>query len=209
MEIIKKGYIAKSEVFKILKDKYKINFSKRNLQFYIDEGLLENGIKESFPGISVSVSFHLEKTPLIIAGIIELNQKHKLSIKEIGTYKNLVYNFDEWELSRYFTESSLARYFIDVEYNRYKNRVSQIEKAKFNMVLNYYACAELGCKYYHGWDDFIIENKQTYVSIKPPVIKDNIIIEIQVAVKESVPGLTDLKDIGNIVYSKRGIEIKN
>jgi len=76
-------------------------------------------------------------------------------------------------------------------------------------VLNYYACAELGCKYYNGWDDFIIENKQTYISIKPQVIKDNIIIEIQVEVKESVPGLTDLKDIGNIVYSKRGIEIKN
>lgn len=205
VEIKKNGYITKIELLEILKKES--NFSKRNLQFYIDEGLIEPGIREYFPGISGAVSFYSEKTPVMIAGIKELNEKHKLTIKEISTYKNLIYNFDEWELSRYLTNPPLARMFADTKYNRYKNRVSQIEKAKFNMVLNYYACAELGYKYYHGWDDFIIDKKQSFVSIEP-VIKDNIITEIQVEVKDNEPGFTNSKTIGNIVYSKRGIEIK-
>ena len=135
MEIKKKGYITKQEVFQILKEKYKLNFSKRNLQFYISEGLLEPGIVERFPGISGSVSFYREKIPLFIFGIKELLKKDKLTLKEIKKYKNLVYEFNQDSLADYLCKDIFSK------------KISNLEKAKFLTVLEYFAFAEAGIKY--------------------------------------------------------------
>lgn len=165
MEIKKKGYITKQEIFQILKEKYKLNFSKRNLQFYISEGLLEPGIVERFPGISGSVSFYREKIPLFIFGIKELLKKYKLTLKEIRKYKNLVYEFNQ---------DSLADYF---DSDIYSKKISSIERSKFHTALVYFASAEAGIKF-------------SRKNILPVVIRKNTSIdkveEIRVELKDRI-----------------------
>lgn len=187
MEIKKKGYITKQEIFQILKEKYKLNFSKRNLQFYISEKLIEPGIMERFPGISGSVSFYREKIPLFIFGIKELLRKHNLTLKEIKKYKNLVYEFNQDSLADYLCFD-------------YSKKISNLEQTKFMTALEYFAFAEAGIKY----------SRKKFLPVHKSTIIDKV-EEIRVVLKELPPGiikvysLDDLKTIKEVIFKKDGL----
>jgi len=209
INIDKPGYITKSQVFQILKEKYNIDLPLRTLQFYIDMGLLPYGIREHFKEITGSIGFYLEKTPLQMAAIWELDKMHNFTIKEIAYYKNILYKFDPWLLQMYLTGSTLARKFegpINNIYNKYKNRVSDLEKAKFKAIANYFICSELGYKYNDVLFDFEIDGKTAYVKWLDPVIKENIIIEVQIEIQIIESG-KEPETIGQILYKKEGYEI--
>jgi len=188
MEIKKKGYITKQEIFQILKEKYKLNFSKRNLQFYISEKLIEPGIMERFPGISGSVSFYNEKIPLFIFGIKELLKKHNLTLKEIKKYKNLVYEFNQDSLADYLRKDIFSK------------KISNLEKAKFLTALEYFAFAEAGIKY----------SRKKFLPVHKSTIIDKV-EEIRVVLKELPPKIAkvnsfdDLKTIKEVVFKKDGL----
>lgn len=138
MEIKKNGYITKQEVFQILKEKYKIDFSKRTLQFYVDVGSIEPGIREGLPGITGSVSFYNEKTPGQIYVVQELIKKYKITLEEIKKYKDIIYEFKE---------DVLAFYFPNYKEIDKSLELNGIERSKFRTALKYFAFAESAIKF--------------------------------------------------------------
>jgi len=212
INIDKPGYITKTQVFQTLREKYNIDLPLRTLQFYIDMGLLPYGIREHFPEITGSVGFYLEKTPLQMASIWELDKIHNFTIKEIAYYKNILYKFDPWLLQMYLTGSELARKFEGINiFNIYKNRVSETDKAKFTVISNYFLCSELGIKYNDILSEFEIDGKTAYVKwpraeavIASSV--DNIITEVKIQLQTYEPDKAP-EVIREIVYRKEGYEI--
>ena len=213
INIDKPGYITKTQVFQTLREKYNIDLPLRTLQFYIDMGLLPYGIREHFPEITGSVGFYLEKTPLQMASIWELDKIHNFTIKEIAYYKNILYKFDPWLLQMYLTRSELARKFEgNTIFNIYKNRVSETEKAKFTVISNYFICSELGIKYNDILSEFEIDGKLASVKwLKWPDVEnitviDNIITEVKIEIQVIEYAKTP-EVIREIVYRKEGFEI--
>ena len=98
MEVHKNGFITKEEIFKILKEKYGLNFSKRNLQFYVTQGLIEPGVIERVPGVTGSVSFYSEKVPEQIYAIDRFKKLGvKIRLNDIKYYLNLMKFFSKQE----------------------------------------------------------------------------------------------------------------
>ncbi len=164
MEIKKRGYITKQEVFQILKEKYKIDFLPRNLQFYVDRGLIEPGVKEGFPGIRGTVSFYGEKVPVLIYTIQELMNKHKIILKDIKKYKDIIYEFKEDVLACYFPNYKNIDKFLDLD---------GIERSKFRTAIKYFGFAESTIKF-----------KSVILPLIYPIYKDKKIKEIRIIIKD-------------------------
>jgi DNA-binding transcriptional MerR regulator len=150
MKIKKMGYVSKQELFKILSDQYDLEFSSRNLQYYVDKKLIEPGIIERFPGVSGSVSFYKKTSCLKIVCIQELIKKHGLTLEDIKKYINLVYNFNSRELANYnpkrISSSSNDFQSLDLD-SMLDKKVSRTEMGKFFTFLDYFSCAEAEIKF--------------------------------------------------------------
>ena len=96
-----KEYIKKNEVFEILKSKYNLNISERNLRFYVLKEIISPPIVERVPGLSGSVSLYKKSTPEIIFLVKWLLKgKGKHSLKEIAYSFKLLEFEDEDEIKR-------------------------------------------------------------------------------------------------------------
>lgn len=180
MEIKKKDCITKMELLEILKEKYNLEFSKRSLQFYITEKLIEPGIIEYFPGISGAVSFYNKKIPGMIYAIQELVNKYDISLKDIKNYKDIIYEFNVEALACYLPN--------------YKNIEDEIEISKFRTALTYFACAEASLK----------GNNKMYTII------DKRIGEIHVIIKDlSMPEIWDSAEHVKNSFAADLIRLKN
>lgn len=190
MKIKELGLITKQEVLDQLK-RYGIKIKSRTLAYYIAEKLIEPPIRKGMPGITGSVSFFREQTPLKITNIKSLIEKFELTLKEISKYKDLGFNFDELKI----------------------NKLNKIEYAKFETVMTAYACAEVG---YDNW--FKIKSREGKVCMpqmyvkkeKNRIIEVHIkIIEINVLGRSTVTGesIKDLEAFKEIIFSKEGMKI--
>jgi len=202
MKIKEAGLITKQEVLKQLK-RYGIEIKSRTLAYYIAEKLIEPPIKKGMPGITGSVSFFKEQTPLIIVGLEKLNKKYGLALKEISKYRSIVYNFDQKELIKYLAEPKKNE-------TELKQQLTRLENIRFFMVLNHYACAEAGYQYDYENGGFTIEGKRILV-VNFHEIKEGKLVELHVELKVAAPGkiksLSDLPDFKEVIYSRKGIEI--
>ena len=212
MEIKKAGFVSKQELLKILSDQYDLKFSSRNLQFYVDEKLIEPGIIERFPGVSGSVSFYKKTSVLKIVCIQELIKKHGLTLDDIKKYIDLVYNFNSQELAYYnirrITNSLNNSESLDLE-SLLDKKVSRTEMAKFYTFLDYFSCVEAEIKFdiekfSSGYDfHFYLENDFPFK-----------VGEIRVYIMDSV-ALTDINYTGKrgpfikVIFKKGEIEIIN
>lgn len=205
------GLITKQELLNQLK-KDGIKIPSRTLTYYMDLGLLPKGILKFIPGLTGSVSFFKDNILLMIAGIKELSETYKLTLKEISKFKNLVYNFNELELAKYFDElEGIADEYIKMAHT--------LERIKLERIVKIYACAEVGYKYNIVTSGFTINNKIIIAISSPTTIGDYSkkirIGEIHVKLLELVNGeivsndgtWEGLKTFKEIVYSKRGVEI--
>ena len=82
-EMEKLDYIKKEEVFKILKNNYKIDITERTLKYYATEGLIEKSSIGRLPGVTGSVSFYKKNTPGLILLIKYLQNFYRLKLNEI------------------------------------------------------------------------------------------------------------------------------
>ena len=86
-----KEYIKKSEVFELLKSKYNLDISERNLRFYVLKEIIDPPVVSRVPGISGSVSFYKKITPEIIFLVKWLLKgKGKHSLEEIAYFFKLL-----------------------------------------------------------------------------------------------------------------------
>lgn len=184
------GLIIKQELLNQLK-KEGVKITSRTLTYYMDLGLIPKGIKKFIPGLIGSVSFLKENTPLIIAGIEEMKQKYGLTLKEIAKYRNLIYNFNELEITK----------------------LNEIEYAKFREIILGFACIEVGYKL--GLTNKLIAiNDKIYIPQIYVKKEKNRIIEVHIKIIDiNILGCSVGKAIKNIeafkeiIYSKKGIEI--
>ena len=220
MKIKEVGLITKQEVLDQLK-RYGVEISSRTLAYYIAEKLIEPPIRKGMPGITGSVSFFREQTPLIIPGIKELTEKYELTLKEVRKYKDLIYNIKELEISSYFFELSgeiKNKYGIETDEFQYMKTIHDLNRIKFISVLKVYACAEAGYKYDPKISGLKIDNKD-FIAIAFPTFKllidRNIVKTIHVKIVEKdilksknvVKTFEELKAFKEIIYSKEGMKI--
>lgn len=142
MEIKKAGYITKQELLDMLSDQYDLKFSSRNLQYYVDEKLIEPGIIERFPGITGSVSFYKENTVFKILAIQELTKKRNFTIEKIKNNKDILYKFDSEKILDYYLQV-----FVEIEEEFF---IPNIKAREFFIFLNYFAFAEANMRYEMG-----------------------------------------------------------
>ena len=62
-----KEYIKKGDVFEILKSKYNLNLTERNLRFYVLKEIISPPVARRVPGLSGSISLYTKSTPEIIS----------------------------------------------------------------------------------------------------------------------------------------------
>lgn len=204
-ELLEGNYsLKREELFKLAKSEYNINLTEPTLKFYIREGLIPAGKKIIEKGTWGSTSFYKIQTLIMFLAVRDLNKMYGFSLDEIKKYKKLVYSFDEVELTKYLIDS----YKNETEY---KQQLTRLEKIRFTMVLNYYACAEAGYKYDYDHGGFTLGNKRILV-IDSHVEKDNMTKELHIELKElplgNIKSLACLKTFKEVIYSKEGIEIK-
>ena len=190
MKIKEVGLITKQEVLDQLK-RYGIKIKSRTLAYYIAEKLIKPPIRKGMPGITGSVSFFKEQTPLIITNIKSLIEKFELTLKEISKYKDLGYKFDESKI----------------------NKLNKIEYAKFETVITAYACAEVG---YDNWFKIKSRNGEVCQPVFYAKCEENKIIEIHVKIIDiNVLGrsavtntpIRELPAYKEIIFSKEGMKI--
>jgi len=190
MEFHKKGVIAKDEVFIILKDKYNIKFSNRNLQYYVDEGLLEPGKKDRIPGTLGTFSFYKEYVPGWIYAIQELKNKYNLTLKEIKSFKEVIQNFDPDTLDKYFPKEPKKVSFPE--------KINSLERYKFRTTIKYLAFAKS-----------VIKRKSKIWPLIYPIYSKGQIREIKVIIKDYAnPSYSSIKDLNiakRITIDKDGV----
>jgi len=207
------GLITKEELLNQLK-KEGVEIASRTLTYYMDLGLIPKGNKTFIRGIAGSVSYFEGNTLLMITGIDKLTKKYGFTLKEISKYKDLIYNFKELEMAKYFSklpEEIKNEYEIETDEFEGMKIVHNLHRFKFQIILKIYACAEAGYKY--GLEIRGINGK-VFMPIMHIKREGKRIIEIHVKIIDvNVLGSSvgkaqkDIKAFKEIIYSKRGIKI--
>lgn len=189
-----KDYITKDKLLEIAKN-YKINLTDKLLSDYKKLGLIEPSIMKSKAKLGLigrgTVGFYKQNTPEIIYAIQELMNKHKITLKDIKKYKDVIYEFKEDVLACYFPN--------------YKNidkslEIDGIERSKFRTAIKFFAFAEL-----------VIRFKSVILPLIYPIYKDKKIKEIRVIIKDWSKRVTynSIEDINTRLRAQRILGAKD
>lgn len=222
----KSTVITKQELLKKLNEEG-IKITSRTLTYYMDLGLIPKGNLKYVEGVRGSVSFFKENVLFMIKGIKKMTNPKvvkdlatgvevvlSLKLKEVVKFKNLVYDYNEMELTKYFSFTYREMPAGCSEgYFAYMN-----ERGKLEQVVINYAFAEAGL-FYEGQSRIISDNPtgdDIYTDPPDPgmplvpliyTVKDlKKVVEIRVKIpREDPPNRIYYTEV---IYSKKGIEIK-
>jgi len=169
-EIRGKFMISTTEVVKFLAKEYNLEIDQSLIFKYATKGLITKEKKEG-QGKSKGVkTFWEDSAPYKVYCIKQLLKEHELTLKEISRYKNLIYNFNELELFKYFADldideyrNSAKKYLIDLEdLTEEELKMAHLRiRIKLLTVIGAFACAEAGYEYKDGWAN--VNGKNTLI----------------------------------------------
>lgn len=211
-----KGFLTKRELLELLKQDG-IEMTTRTLTYYADLCLIPKGIVKYIPGIRGSVSYFKENVFFMLKGIKKMTDQRavkdietgfvtvlSLKLKEVVKFKNLIYNYNEIELTKYL---SIIRPELPPTYKLgYFAFIN--EQSKLVQVIIHYAHAEAGL--FWESESYSLSDKPGHsIDWQPHLytVKDlGKVVEIHIDIQRE-----DSKKrifYNEVIYSKRGIEIK-
>ena len=133
-----KGYIKKSEVFEILKNKYNLMLSERNLRFYVLKEIISPPVVGRITGVSGSVSLYKKSTPEIIFLVKWLQKvKGRYPLEKIAYLFKLLDFYNEAEIKRLAESEGIEDRMdrLDLIYIAYFKALAELDLfAKINMM---------------------------------------------------------------------------